>query len=74
MASLEKKSINCIKLVLTEQGRTNKWLALQLHKDQATVSKWCTNAAQPGLETLVKIAKTLGVDARDLIVSTLRTP
>ena len=33
MASLEKKSINCIKLVLTEQGRTNKWLALQLHKD-----------------------------------------
>ena len=30
--------------------RTNKWLAEQIAVDQATVSKWCTNGAQPNLE------------------------
>lgn len=50
MRSQENKSINRIKAVLAEKRRTNKWLAEQLNKDQATVSKWCTNKAQPGLE------------------------
>jgi hypothetical protein len=53
-----------------EQRRTNKWLADTLGKDCTTVSKWCTNTAQPGLETLVKIAECLNVDARELIVPT----
>lgn len=66
----EKPVINCIKAVLAEQRRTNKWLAEQLDKDQATVSKWCTNTAQPGLETLMKIAECLDVDMRELIVKT----
>lgn len=70
MAPQEKKSINRIKAVLAEKSKTNKWLAEQLHKDQATVSKWCTNKAQPGLETLTDIAKCLDVDIRELIVST----
>jgi hypothetical protein len=38
------KDINRIKVVLAEKKRTNKWLAEQLGKDPATVSKWCTNA------------------------------
>lgn len=38
MAPQEKKSINRIKAVLAEKCKTNKWLAEQLHKDQATVS------------------------------------
>lgn len=66
----EKPVINRIKAVLAEQRRTNKWLAEQLDKDQATVSKWCTNTAQPGLETLMKIAECLDVDMRELIVKT----
>lgn len=61
--------INRLKVVLVEKKRTSKWLAEQLHKDTSTVSKWCTNSAQPSLETLVVIAKTLEVDVRDLIVS-----
>ena len=61
---------NRIKVVLVEQRRTNKWLADTLGKDCTTVSKWCTNTAQPGLETLVKIAECLNVDARELIVPT----
>lgn len=61
MRSQEDKSINRIKAVLAEKRRTNKWLAEQLNKDQATVSKWCTNKAQPGLETLIQPSNTMVV-------------
>lgn len=63
------KDINRLKVVLAEKKRTNKWLAEQLGKDPGTVSKWCTNAMQPNLETLVKIAEYLDVDVRDLLWS-----
>lgn len=46
------KDINRLKVVLAEKKRTNKWLAEQLGKDSATVSKWCTNTIQPNVETL----------------------
>lgn len=64
------KDINRIKVVLVEKKRTNKWLAEQLGKDPATVSKWCTNTAQPGLETLLGIARVLEVDVKELLNST----
>ena len=60
------KDINRLKVVLAEKKRTNKWLAEQLGKDPATVSKWCTNTIQPNVETLVKIAKCLNVEIQDL--------
>lgn len=63
-----KEDINRIKVVLAEKKRTNKWLAEQLNKDQTTVSKWCTNKAQPGIETLYAIARCLDVDVKDLLV------
>ena len=65
----EKKDINRLKVVLAEKKRTNKWLAEVLGKDHATVSKWCTNTAQPGLETLLEIAKVLEVDIKELLNS-----
>lgn len=61
------QNLNRIKVMLAEKQRTNKWLAEQLDKDPATVSKWCTNTLQPGLETLAKIAKALDVKVADLI-------
>ena len=64
------KDINRIKVVLVEKKRTNKWLAEQLGKDPATVSKWCTNTSQPGLETLLQIASVLDVDVKALLHST----
>lgn len=64
------KNINRIKVVLAEKSLTNKWLAEKLGKDQATVSKWCTNNAQPSLEMLLKIASVLQVDVRELLRST----
>ena len=59
--------LNRLKVVLAEHKKTNKWLAEQLDKDPATVSNWCTNAAQPGLETLRRIAELLDIDIRTLI-------
>ena len=67
---MAKKTINRLKVVLVEQGRTNKWLAEKLDKNTSTVSRWCTNEMQPSLETLVEIAKVLKVDVRTLLVST----
>ena len=64
-----KKDINRIKVVLVEKKRTNKWLAEQLGKDPATVSKWCTNSSQPDLVTLTKVAQLLDVDIKDLLNS-----
>lgn len=56
-----------LKIVLAEQKKDNKWLAEQLGKDLATVSKSCTNSSQQGLETLRKIAEIFDIDIRDLI-------
>ncbi|MBD5287433.1 MAG: helix-turn-helix transcriptional regulator [Bacteroides sp.] len=64
------KYINRLKVVLAEQHKTNLWLARELGKDPATVSKWCTNTAQPSLETLIEIAECLQVDVRTLLNST----
>ncbi len=63
------QNINRIKVMLAEKNKTNKWLAEELKKDPATVSKWCTNKMQPGLETLLKIADLLDVDVKELINS-----
>lgn len=60
------KDINRLKVVLAEKKRTNKWLAGQLGKDPATVSKWCTNTLQPNVETMVEIAKHLQVEIQEL--------
>lgn len=62
--------LNRLKVVLVERKRTGKWLAETLEKNEATVSRWCTNESQPSLETLFAIAKALNVDVKDLLVST----
>lgn len=64
---MENKDLNRLKVVLAEKKKTNKWLAEQLGKDPATISKWCTNSAQPNLENLIEIAKCLEVTVNDLI-------
>ncbi len=64
---METEKINRLKIVLVEQGKTGKWLAGQLGKNEATVSRWCSNTSQPSLEMLMKIAAILNVDARRLI-------
>lgn len=64
---MAEKDLNQIKVVLVEHKRTNKRLAEQLGRDQATISKWCTNSALSSLETLIQIAQCLKVDVKELI-------
>ena len=61
------KDINRIKVVLAEKKRTNKWLAEQLGCAPTTVSKWCTNACQPPMETYIRISKLLDVELYELV-------
>ena len=61
------KDLNRLKVVLAEKKKTNKWLAEQLGKDPATISKWCTNSSQPSLEHLVRISQCLEIDINELI-------
>ena len=56
-----------MKIVLAEEQKSNKWLAEQLGKDQATISKWVTNSSQPDLKNLLRIAKTMNVDVARLL-------
>ena len=62
-----EKKINRIKVVLADKQKTNRWLAEQLGRDQATVSKWCTNSCQPPMETFMKIAQLLNVCLDELV-------
>ena len=62
--------LNRIKVVLAEKDRTGKWLAGQVGKSNCTVSKWCSNTAQPDLQTLDKIAIALDVNVKDLLNDT----
>lgn len=64
------ESYNRIKVVLVEQGKTSRWLAEQIGKQENTISRWCLNKVQPSLPQLTEIAKVLDVDVRTLICST----
>lgn len=66
---MESQKINRLKVVLVENGRTGKWLAEQVGKNEATVSRWCSNKMQPSLDMLLKIAELLDVDVKCLINS-----
>ena len=71
MSNNEQTSVrNRLKIVLVEQGRTNRWFAEQLGKTEHTVSRWCQNKTQPTIAILGQIAQILDVDVRLLIKST----
>lgn len=64
---MSRKAINRIKGVLVEKNLSSKWLAEQLGKNEATISRWCINDVQPPLKTLVNIADVVKVDVTDLL-------
>jgi len=67
---MSNKAINRLKAVLAEQGKTNKWLATELNKNETTISRWCTNEVQPPVETMLQIAELLNIDIKELLNST----
>lgn len=66
----QEKTINRLKVVLAEKNKTNRWLAEAIDKNEATISRWCNNKAQPSADMFVVIANALDVDVRDLFNST----
>ena len=64
---MDNKDLNRIKVMLAEKKKTSKWLAEQLGKDPATVSRWCTNVSQPSLDMMIKIADLLEIDYTELV-------
>mgnify|MGYP003427575470 FL=1 len=64
---MDNKDLNRIKVMLAKKKKTSKWLAEQLGKDPATVSRWCTNVSQPSLDMIIKIADLLEIDYTELV-------
>lgn len=67
---MTNKTINRLKVILAEKGKTNRWLAEEIRKNETTISRWCSNKSQPSADMFVVIAKALDVDVRDLFNST----
>lgn len=65
---MSKKVINRLKVVLVEKNVSSKWLAEQLGKNEATISRWCTNEVQPPLKTFVKVAELLEIKLTNLFI------
>ncbi|MCP4460878.1 MAG: helix-turn-helix transcriptional regulator [Cytophagales bacterium] len=59
--------MNRIKEVLEEQGRSQKWLGVQIGKSYNMVNAYVRNRQQPRLEVLYEIAKVLNVNPKDLL-------
>ncbi|GAB5555116.1 MAG: helix-turn-helix transcriptional regulator [Saprospiraceae bacterium] len=68
------KRYNRIKAVLAEQAKTSKWLADQVDRSKATVSRWCSNQVQPPLDVLYQVADALEIDVRELLVPNEKRP
>lgn len=64
----QRRRYNRIKAVLADKQLTSKWLADQVGRNKATVSRWCSNQVQPPLETPYQIADLLEVDVCELLV------
>ena len=60
--------MNRIKVVLKEKGISQAWLAKKLDKSYNTVNEYARNVRQPSIEDLYRIAKVLGVNAKDLLI------
>jgi transcriptional regulator with XRE-family HTH domain len=61
--------INRLAIVLKEERITNRALAASLGYEEATISKWATNAIQPPVSTFLRIALTINRDLKDFFVS-----
>lgn len=59
---------NRIKAVLADKQKSSKWLADEVGRSKATVSRWCSNQVQPPLEVLYQIADILEVSVYELLV------
>ena len=66
----EKIRINRIKAVLAENDISQKELAKRVGLVPNSITRICNNESQPSLLMLLKIAKALDVDIRELLIAT----
>lgn len=66
----QKEKINRLKIVLAEHEITQKDFAEMMTVTPHTISRICNNDTQPSLRLLRKMALTLEIDIRDLLVPT----
>jgi len=62
-----KFNYNRIKELLAKQGKSNIELAEYIGVTVQTVSAWCTNFKQPGIDKLFRIAAFFEVEAGELL-------
>ncbi len=66
----QKEKINRLKIVLAEREIAQKDFAEMLAVTPHTISRICNNDTQPSLRLLRKMALTLEIDIRELLIPT----
>ena len=66
-----EERINRVKEILVIKGHSQKWLAEQMGISTTAMTAICNNKSQPHLKDLKRMAEILGVDIRELLVSTM---
>ena len=66
---METNKLNRLKVVLSERGVKQTWLAEKLGTSKVVVNLWCSNRSQPSLSKLHEIAEILNINVRLLIES-----
>jgi transcriptional regulator with XRE-family HTH domain len=64
--------MNRIKEVLEERGIKQTWLAEKLGKSYNMVNSYVQNRRQPSINDLYKIGKILQIEAKDLLVESIK--
>jgi putative transcriptional regulator len=59
--------MNRIKLILAEQGRSQKWLARHIGRSYVVVNCYVNNHRQPTIGMLFQMSHVLNVDVRELL-------
>jgi putative transcriptional regulator len=62
--------VNRLAIILKEERRSNRWLALEIGFTETTISKWVTNTKQPNIFIFYMIALVLKRNLQDLFIST----
>lgn len=65
---IEKNEVEQNKNSLGRKGFITKMACGETWKSFSTINAYCCNRQQPNLDTLYKIAKSLSVELKDLIV------
>ena len=66
-----RREYNRLKVFVTRKKVSREELAELLEKDVRTITRYLANEVQPSIPDLFKVAERIGVDARELIVSSL---